>query len=211
VSVKTHILRLYQIIIAFALIVAMAGCSNANREKALQNQINQLQAEKAASDDAKGTLQTQIDQMQMAANQLRTEKTASDDARRALQTQVDQMQRATNKLVGTWRYRGSSLAYKLLTPTSWVVINIDQATGKITSAKGGRYTLQGDSYTEKIDYDTVASDASPARGQEAAWHCAIEDNIWHHQSAKPVERTDPSTGKQTSDYITWEDWERVDP
>ena len=46
----------------------------------------------------------------------------------------------------------STLRIKLITETHFTWVNADTATGKIYSSAGGKYTLDGNKYTESIDY-----------------------------------------------------------
>jgi hypothetical protein len=188
-----------QIVTSLALLAAMAGCHDTNRERELQAQIDQARAEKTASDEANKAL--------------RVEKTASDEANKSLQAQITQMRAEktafdeANRLVGTWRYHGSPLTYKLVTPTSWALLEVD-GTGRVSRSKGGTYTLQGSTYVEKIEYDSYAPSTSSAQAQHT-FTCEIDGDTWHHKILSTT--TDSSTGKTETTILFHEVWDRIKP
>lgn len=192
----------YRITAGLALLVGLAGCGNAAREKDLQTQLDQMRSEKTSSDQAH---QQQVQTLQKQIEQMQADKTASDAANAEKERR--------NRLVGTWRYRGSTTletTYKLVTPTHWAMIEFNTTTGQISKTKGGTYTLSGDEYVESFEYDSSASPTSHTGGSHSPFTCEIDGDTWHHHDAKSVSnRTDPATGKQVAMYWIDETWDRV--
>jgi hypothetical protein len=64
---------------------------------------------------------------------------------------------------------------KVLNGTHWMFIR--QSGDRFIFAQGGRYTLEGDTYTETVEYS-----ADPANiGQSYTFTCSVEGENWHHR------------------------------
>lgn len=63
---------------------------------------------------------------------------------------------------------------KILNDTHWMFIR--QSAAEFIFAQGGRYTLEGDQYTEIVDYS-----AEPANiGARFEFTCRVEGDTWYH-------------------------------
>lgn len=63
---------------------------------------------------------------------------------------------------------------KLITDTHFIWITIDTATGRISEAAGGRYTVNGNAYTESIDY---GYNMETYIGTKCTYNIKIEEDI----------------------------------
>jgi hypothetical protein len=114
------------------------------------------------------------------------------------------------KLIGTWRsvsakYDGQEheppenvVTYKHVTPTGFVWLSYEKDSGKIFRAGGGKYTLKGDSYAERVEYG-AGDDFDAVKNAEHTFNCKIEGDRWFH------------TGKLAGGTTIEEVWERVKP
>ena len=112
-----------------------------------------------------------------------------------------------NKLVGTWKlisakYGGREnklpetlTTLKHITPVQMIWLSYDK-DGKMTRAGGGRYTFQGDEYTDTPEYGI--GDFSVVKGQTHVFKCKIDGNKWYHD------------GKLANGLTIEEVWERVE-
>jgi len=113
----------------------------------------------------------------------------------------------SNKLIGTWKLISAKYAgresnlpdtlttLKHVTPVQMIWLSYDK-DGKMTRASGGRYTLQGDEYTDTPEYGI--GDFSVVKGQTHVFKCKIEGNKWYHD------------GKLANGLTIEEVWERVE-
>lgn len=113
----------------------------------------------------------------------------------------------SNKLIGTWKlisakYGGqesnlpkAATTLKHITPVQMIWLSYD-SDGKMTRAGGGRYTLQGDEYTDTPEYGI--GDFSVVKGQTHVFKCKIDGNKWYHD------------GKLANGLTIEEVWERVE-
>ena len=103
------------------------------------------------------------------------------------------------RLVGKWRYFGkddktedtsSTVTYKLLTPTSWTLTEVNKGDGKVIKTSGGAYKLEGNTYTETVEYGTN-------NGMRIGFNCKLEGDKWYHSGKLPDQITfNKETGKQ---------------
>jgi hypothetical protein len=90
-------------------------------------------------------------------------------------------------LVGTWQLIESQgqpvkpdgrTAYKHVTPTHFIVLNVD-STGLAEYAHGGPYTLSAGTYVEHIRQG-VGPTFRALRGLKGEFQCSTEGDRWHH-------------------------------
>lgn len=117
-------------------------------------------------------------------------------------------QAPANPLEGSWRMIKQTLVYEDTTivreenqvPPSTKILNSTHFSwgyqtddGEDVLAGGGRYTFEGDTYIEYIDYHT----SPPLVGMELTFEATLEgDSLWHH------------TGRIGS-FVLKEVWRRV--
>lgn len=113
-------------------------------------------------------------------------------------------------LIGTWKmvsgkYGGQESdlpnalpTLKHVTPGGFVFLSYDKATGKMSRAGGGAYTLKGETYTETIEYG-IGDDFDVIKSASHSFNCKIEGDKWHHE------------GKLANGLTIEEVWERVKP
>jgi hypothetical protein len=115
----------------------------------------------------------------------------------------------TPDISGTWklesyRYGNISSAFtsasadrprvKLITENSFQWTSYDASTKRITSSAGGSYTLEGDSYTEMLEY---GFNMEPYVGTLSIFKIEVEDDMLF------------ITGKLSTGYLVEEVWQRV--
>jgi hypothetical protein len=90
------------------------------------------------------------------------------------------------ELVGTWQLieaQGQAVksdggtAYKHVTPTHFIVLNVD-STGLAAYAHGGPYTVSAGTYTELIRQG-VGPTFTALRGLKGEFQCRTEGDRWH--------------------------------
>jgi hypothetical protein len=90
------------------------------------------------------------------------------------------------ELVGTWQLIESKgepvksdggTAYKHVTPTHFIVLNVD-STGLAAYAHGGPYTLSDGKYVESIRQG-VGPTFKALRGLRGEFQCRMEGDRWH--------------------------------
>ena len=90
------------------------------------------------------------------------------------------------ELVGTWQLiesQGQAVksdgrtAYKHVTPTHFIVLNVD-STGLAAYAHGGPYTVSAGAYTEFIRQG-VGPTFTALRGLKGEFQCRTEGDRWH--------------------------------
>jgi len=90
------------------------------------------------------------------------------------------------ELVGTWQLIESQgqpiksdgrTAYKHVTPTHFIVLNVD-STGRAEYAHGGPYTLSDGIYVESIRQG-VGPTFEALRGLKGEFQCRMEGDRWH--------------------------------
>lgn len=113
-------------------------------------------------------------------------------------------------LVGTWKMTSmkvngrqsnlpeSSVTYKHVTPGGFTWLSYNKEDGKIFRAAGGSYTLNGDDYTETIEYGT-GDDFEGIKNASHSFKCRIEGDTWFNVGSL--------AGGTTLD----EQWTRVKP
>jgi hypothetical protein len=113
-----------------------------------------------------------------------------------------------NKLVGTWRavsakhgaqevkWPEGTSTVKHVTPAQFMWATYDK-DGTVIQAVGGRYTLQGEDYTETPEYG-VGRVFERLKGQTLRFQCKVEGNRWYHTARSP-------TGATVAEV-----WERVE-
>ncbi len=86
---------------------------------------------------------------------------------------------------------------KLLTDGryTWTWLN----DGKVQVGLGGRYTLQGEKYTEYIEY-AIGDSFAQFVGKSAEFTWSLEGGKWHHKGVVKV---------NNADYVIDEVWERA--
>jgi hypothetical protein len=93
---------------------------------------------------------------------------------------------AARELVGTWQLiesHGQAVssdgrtAYKHVTPTHFIVLNVD-STGRAEYAHGGPYTLSAGTYVESIRQG-VGRTFEALRGLKGEFQCRTEADRWH--------------------------------
>jgi hypothetical protein len=81
---------------------------------------------------------------------------------------------------------------KILNDTHWMFIR--QSAERFVFAQGGRYELDGDTYTEIVEYSALPENI----GQEYTFKCQVEGDTWLHEGGMSNIRYD-------------EIWRRVTP
>jgi hypothetical protein len=63
------------------------------------------------------------------------------------------------RMTGVWTIKGGeadipkdSRFLKFITSSRWCVVSSSMTTGQLTGGVGGRFTLEGDTYTETVEY-----------------------------------------------------------
>jgi hypothetical protein len=132
-----------------------------------------------------------------AALGTRFHSTASEKAMRA-------------QLVGTWRivsasYNGeasdlaqSSVTYKQVTPAGFTWLSFKKDTKIVYRAGGGTWTLDGNTYAEKINYG-MGDDFEVVRNTTASFQCKVDGDRWY------------SKGKLVNGTTVDEVWQRIPP
>ena len=70
---------------------------------------------------------------------------------------------------------------KLMTGNHFVWVSYDVRKKKPTSIGGGRYSLEGDTYTEELDF--ADKRAESLVGKRQSFQAKIEGDIWRHSAA----------------------------
>ena len=113
-------------------------------------------------------------------------------------------------LVGTWRMKSMKVngqvntlpdrgvTYKHVTPGGFTWLSYEKDSGRIFRAAGGSYTLEGDTYTESIEYG-MSDDFDVIKNASHPFKCRIEGDTWYH------------AGKLSNGTTIDEVWTRVKP
>ena len=110
------------------------------------------------------------------------------------QSPIDSTETMSNPLIGTWEMisqkiisadttvdRTATLGrrIKILNDTHFAfgwMVNVDDDDEEVYGG-GGRYTYDGDHYTEHIEFHS----STPLIGQSIAFEARIEDDLWYHR------------------------------
>jgi hypothetical protein len=115
-----------------------------------------------------------------------------------------------SSLVGTWKMTSmkvngekndlpdTEVTYKHVTPAGFTWLSYHKDSGEVFRAAGGTYTLEGDKYTEKIEYG-MSSDYKAVKNASHTFKCRIDGDTWHH------------TGELANGVKLDEEWTRVKP
>ena len=113
-------------------------------------------------------------------------------------------------LIGTWKQVSMKVngivnpipqaytTYKHITSAGFVWLSYDKISGKIIRAAGGTYTLNGNTYTETIEYG-IGSDYEIVKNSKHSFTANIDGDRWYHN------------GKLANGQTIDEVWERVRP
>lgn len=143
---------------------------------------------------------------------------------------IPQGENKATELIGTWElisYREEDDSIRLeppgffgyikhITPThfNWVFFN--KEGDEVFAEGGGRYVLNGDTYTEFIEYRYPKGDREgvvvPHAGTVLPFSMKIEDGLWYHTGYVKKAETDPASGEQVIVDSTKIDeiWKRID-
>jgi hypothetical protein len=89
------------------------------------------------------------------------------------------------EMIGTWALAGTpdniekpadGARLKLLTGKHWAVTQYDPKTGKVIFHHGGTYTLDGDSYTEAVEY--ANENTAGLIGQKLKFKVKVDGDIF---------------------------------
>lgn len=76
---------------------------------------------------------------------------------------------------------------KILNETHWMFIR--QSSDQFIHSQGGHYTLDGDTYTETVEFSAIPSNV----GKSFTFECHLEgDSLWHHVGGIGDSRYDES-------------------
>ena len=94
-------------------------------------------------------------------------------------------------LIGTWKTTSMKVdgqnrtmpdavvTYKHVTPDGFTWLSYRKDTGAVFRCAGGTWTLQGDVYTENVEYG-FGPDYAVIKNASHPFTCKIEGDTWHH-------------------------------
>src|SRR5437763_13969715 len=127
----------------------------------------------------------------LAASCLGAGTLRGEDAAKPAAAKIAKSADLRTALVGTWKMTSmkingekndlpdEAVTYKHVTPGGFTWLSYEKESGKIFRAAGGTYTLQGDAYTETIEYG-VGNDFDSIKHASHPFTCRIEGDTWYH-------------------------------